>query len=669
MMKYTHAIAILLWAIFFISPSYAQNWVWSKGNTGASMDAWPVATDKNGNVFTAGIRWGTTPAVFGTTAVPISGSGVGYQCIIAKYDAVGNFLWAKGTAYGEANLIGLATDPSGNVYMLGTMYTTTLKVGAITLSNTTTSDAQFFLVKYDPSGNVLWATSAGNTQLYFSSVASIANLLGLGAITTDAGGNVYMTVNFHMPTTTVGAHTLVNTDPTGNTDDILMAKYDPSGNLLWVKGFGGNKHDDAYGIAVTPAGDIYLAGAFNSPSFALGPSVLTNGSAATVTFIARFDASGNPVWGAAGGGSDGNYAAGIAADAGNSVYIVGGMYDAGLSFNGTTVTNPVPGRAASFLVKFDPANNVSWYKVLASPRPKGSSWGYAVATASCGEVWISGAMAKADSISDTSGVIPIEVTVDGHLLSSPPASYDPLYIAGFTSSGTYVGGTTLQSGGDDQVGLASDAYGGVFLSGDYVGKVPFSIGSNNFPVEVSSEELLYIAKFAPRNPALTNRHSDTTMCFKTGMMLYADGGYSKYTWNDGQSGVSHSVTDTGIFWVSGSDSCAAFVSDTFRIRGVCDCDMSLFVPNTFTPNGDGQNDVFYPRCGSGISKVTRFQVYNRWGTLLFERENISPNDAINSWDGSFQGSLPLPDVYIYVVDAICENGKVINKKGSVTVIR
>lgn len=668
-MKYTHAIAILFWAIFFTMPTYAQNWVWSKGNTGASMDAWPVATDKYGNVFTGGYRWGTTPAVFGTTTVPIAGSGVGYQCILAKYDASGNFLWAKATGHGEANLIGLATDQSGNVYMLGTMYTTSLKVETITLSNTTSSDAQYFLAKFDPAGNVLWAINAGNTQLYTSPVAGIANMLGLGAIATDAGGNVYITVNFHMATTTVGSHTLVNTDPVYKTDDMLLAKYDPAGNLLWVKSMGGAKHDDAYGMAVTPAGDIYLAGAFSSPSLSFGSSVLTNSSGGSMAFLARFDASGNPVWGIAGGTSGGAYAAGVAADAAGNVYLIGGMSDGSLDFNGTVITNPTPGRAISFLAKFDPANNVNWHKVLSSPREKGSCWGYAVATASCGDVWISGGMAKADSVSDTSSVIPVEVTVDGHLLSSPPASYDPLYIAGFTSAGAYVGGTTLQSGGDDQVGLAADALGSVYLSGDYVGKVPFSIGNNNFPVEVSSEELLYIAKFAPRDPSVTSRHSDTTLCFKTGLMLHADGGYIKYAWNDGHSGASRSVTDTGVYWVFGSDGCSAFVTDTFRIKGICDCDLTLFVPNTFTPNGDGQNDVFFPRSGSGISKVTKFQVYNRWGTLLFERENISPNDATNSWDGSFQGSLPLPDVYVYVVEAICENGRVINKKGSVTVIR
>jgi hypothetical protein len=85
----------------------------------------------------------------------------------------------------------------------------------------------------------------------------------------------------------------------------------------------------------------------------------------------------------------------IASDAAGNAYLIGGTSDGSLDFNGTIITNPTPGRATSFLAKFDPTNNVNWHKVLASPRENGSCWGYAVATASCGEVWISGAMAKA----------------------------------------------------------------------------------------------------------------------------------------------------------------------------------------------------------------------------------------------------------------------------------
>jgi len=108
-------------------------------------------------------------------------------------------------------------------------------------------------------------------------------------------------------------------------------------------------------------------------------------------------------------------------------------------------------------------------------------------------------------------------------------------------------------------------------------------------------------------------------------------------------------------------------SDTVTIFIHCD-DSQVFMPNSFTPNGDGQNDVFYPR-GAGVSIVHTFRIYNRWGELLFERNNINLNDASNGWDGSFNGSSPRPDVYVWMLDAVCTNGQPINIKGDVTIIR
>src|ERR1035438_10400781 len=98
-MKNIPQYIILLWGLFFSIQSGAQSWPWGRANTGAGVDAWAVATDKSGNVFVAGIKWGITPAVFGATVVPFTGITGGYQCIVAKYDAAGNFLWARGTEY------------------------------------------------------------------------------------------------------------------------------------------------------------------------------------------------------------------------------------------------------------------------------------------------------------------------------------------------------------------------------------------------------------------------------------------------------------------------------------------------------------------------------------------------------------------------------------------
>lgn len=99
------------------------------------------------------------------------------------------------------------------------------------------------------------------------------------------------------------------------------------------------------------------------------------------------------------------------------------------------------------------------------------------------------------------------------------------------------------------------------------------------------------------------------------------------------------------------------------------CDQSqLFIPNTFTPNGDGQNDIFYPR-GVGFDALRSFRVYNRWGEVVFERSKFPLNDKASGWDGTFKGQQLPPDVFVYTVEADCENGDVIKWKGDVTLVR
>jgi len=119
------------------------------------------------------------------------------------------------------------------------------------------------------------------------------------------------------------------------------------------------------------------------------------------------------------------------------------------------------------------------------------------------------------------------------------------------------------------------------------------------------------------------------------------------------------VTVTSAFGCTNSDSTTVFV--------ICD-KSQIFIPNAFTPNGDGQDDVFYPR-GTGISVIKSFRIYNRWGELLFERTGIGLNDVANAWDGTYNGSMPKPDVYVYIIDATCETGAPVNIKGDVTIIR
>lgn len=104
-----------------------------------------------------------------------------------------------------------------------------------------------------------------------------------------------------------------------------------------------------------------------------------------------------------------------------------------------------------------------------------------------------------------------------------------------------------------------------------------------------------------------------------------------------------------------------------KISVLCD-ESQLFIPNTFTPNGDGVNDIFMVR-GSGISTLKAFRVYNRWGEVMFEKTDVLVNDKASGWDGNFKGAQLPPDVYVYTVEAYCENGDLLKLKGDVTIIR
>jgi gliding motility-associated-like protein len=95
---------------------------------------------------------------------------------------------------------------------------------------------------------------------------------------------------------------------------------------------------------------------------------------------------------------------------------------------------------------------------------------------------------------------------------------------------------------------------------------------------------------------------------------------------------------------------------------------NVFIPNTFSPNGDGVNEVFYPR-GTGLFTIKAMRIFNRWGELVFEKGNMKPNDPSAGWDGTCKGQKLTPDVFVYLVDVICDNNTVLTYKGNVALIK
>jgi gliding motility-associated-like protein len=108
-------------------------------------------------------------------------------------------------------------------------------------------------------------------------------------------------------------------------------------------------------------------------------------------------------------------------------------------------------------------------------------------------------------------------------------------------------------------------------------------------------------------------------------------------------------------------------SDDVLVSVICN-NGNLFIPNTFSPNGDGSNDRFYPR-GTGIHMIRALRIFNRWGELVFEKINFNANDATAGWDGTYKGQKLSADVYIYSCEVVCENNEVLPFKGDITLLQ
>ena len=125
--------------------------------------------------------------------------------------------------------------------------------------------------------------------------------------------------------------------------------------------------------------------------------------------------------------------------------------------------------------------------------------------------------------------------------------------------------------------------------------------------------------------------------------------------------------ESRVYAVIGSNGGRCVARDEIKINLVCN-NSNVFIPNTFSPNNDGNNDRFYPR-GTGVFGIKSMKIFNRWGQIVFENNSFSPNDAAAGWDGKLKGLELVPDVYVYIMDVVCENSQVFPIKGNVTLLR
>ena len=184
-----------------------------------------------------------------------------------------NWQWAKsegGTSIETSD--GVCTDAIGNVFMTGYFKSPTITFGTTTLTNAGSNDV--FIVKYDATGNVLWAKSAGG--VYGERGQSVC---------TDASGNVFITGSFYSDNLYIGTTWLFKSE-WDRYNDIFIVKYDTSGNVLWAKSAGGTGYDFCRGVSTDVSGNVFITGYFGSPNINFGTTTLTNAGGMDI-FIAK----------------------------------------------------------------------------------------------------------------------------------------------------------------------------------------------------------------------------------------------------------------------------------------------------------------------------------------------------------------------------------------------
>jgi hypothetical protein len=262
-------------------------WVDDIGGPNANCISSAVKVDKQNNVYVTGFYNGTVDfdpsgGVYNLTSV--NGS---FDTYIAEYTSDGKLIWAVsigGSGTDQVNSI--AIDADGNPSVSGQYNSSDFDAdpGAGTFILPAPSDNYAFVVKLNTNGAFMWAKSLGGN----------GNNLG-GHISTDSKENVIETMRYE-GTVTVGNQTYTSLSGTSNFNGLTI-KFDPNGNLLWAINITDNDHSECDFSGVDNQDNVIIAGYFegNDNFNPLGTAVNFNGNGSSA-YLAKYSPSGNLIW-------------------------------------------------------------------------------------------------------------------------------------------------------------------------------------------------------------------------------------------------------------------------------------------------------------------------------------------------------------------------------------
>lgn len=402
--------------------------------------------------------------------------------------------WASSaSAPGGATSGAVGVDAAGNSYIAGT-FGGTATFGSIVLTSVT--DYDLFVAKVDSAGNFLWAHSPGGS----------INPLNVD-IDVDAAGNSYVSANFYGVLDFGGPFVFT---AQGLSYDLVVAKYDPDGNVFWARSAQGVGLPS--GIALDASGNCYVSGSFNSTStfgsFVLSP--LAPGD----QFLVKYNSNGIEQFASQTGGGISKsgyiYLHDIAVDGAGNSYVTG-YYTGTIAFGPFVLTNDI-GTSSMLVGKYNSTGDVVWVRSSGGAYPA-TTRGDAIAADAAGNSYLTGRFEPT-------------ATIDEFELAS--AGYQDVFVAKYDTDGNVLwarsgGGPNYDGpgGGDGGSGIALDASGNSYIFGYYL------LGPATFGAFVLSADYgLFMAKYDSAGTVVSAWLAGEPNAFfqDYGMAVDADGG-------------------------------------------------------------------------------------------------------------------------------------------------
>ncbi len=378
-----------------------------------------------------------------------------------------------------------------------------------------------------------WAKSIGGVGNDFASKTCV-----------DASGNVFVACNFQSSSINVGTVNIANSGISGM--DVFVAKFNPSGDVIWAQRIAGANNEYATGITVDAAGRVYVSGYYSSPQISIPPFLANNTGSTSVTndiYIACLNGSGVPQFLNSYGSTSHETAGGLAYYGGSTqaIYLTGSYTSSSFQVGATTLTNTgTGGSSEGYLIKFNTTGTPQWARTFGSAGS--GDYSNSVEVDNTGAPHILGSFGSGNTVIGTStlvsygssdiffakydvngnfvwskniggtsndfpGYIDIDATnniyISGYYqntsinfgsFSLPNAGGYDAFAAKFNSLGTNLWATRAYGTGNEYgMSLVLDAVGNTYLSG-YTEGASFTIGSSSFSNLNAPTSDMFIAK-------------------------------------------------------------------------------------------------------------------------------------------------------------------------------